>query len=111
MAQSPPPPPQAPFEPEHEPTEPMMGEQEELNLIQPSLVEFLSLNEVKVFLFTEMQDQKQILSCLMGLYKCSIDIRPPQDPTVAQHEMILVPNLRRNSCFVALVMENGNPST
>lgn len=69
--------------PEQGPEEPMVEEQKDVvNLIPESLVVISNLNEVKVFLFTEMQEQRQILSCPPALFKCSMDIRPPQDPTV-----------------------------
>lgn len=65
-------------------------------------MEFASLGEVKVLLFREMQDKKIIFSCPMALYKCSLDIRPPQDLIIGKHAIttrlvILSPSMSFNS--------------
>lgn len=79
-----------------------------IDLIGESVVELGSLNEVKVFLFKEAQEKRHILICPRDLYKCAMDICPPQVPTVGNEAMILVPSLRRSS---HLSMENGHKPT
>lgn len=73
-----------------------VGEGEELppQGMEPS-VEFSNRNEVKILLFQEMWSKKYIFSCPTIMYKCSMHIRPPQDPTVGKHAVILVPSMRR----------------
>lgn len=78
---------------------------EPIDLIGESVVELGSLNKVKIFLFREGQEKRHILVCPPDLFKCAMDIRPPQDPTVGNKAMILVPTLRRSS---HLSMENGH---
>ncbi|XP_033515561.1 uncharacterized protein [Nicotiana tomentosiformis] len=112
QAHTPPPvnnaPPQAPNPNVPEPEGHQVGNVEEMNLVESGeIIEFSSLNEVKMYLFREMQEKRYILSCPPALYKCSMDIRPPQDPTVGSHAMILVPSLRRNPILHAR-MENGS---
>lgn len=70
---------------------------EQIDLVRESVVELLNLYEVKVFPFKETQEKRHILECPQNLYKCAIDIRPPQDPNVGNKAIILVPYLRRNS--------------
>lgn len=70
------------------------------------ILEFSSLNKVKVTLFREMLEKRYILSCPPAIYKCSMDIRPLQYPTVGSHAVILFPSLRRNPSFLTNKMEN-----
>nr|XP_009790313.1 PREDICTED: uncharacterized protein LOC104237788 isoform X2 [Nicotiana sylvestris] len=81
-----------------EPVENHIKEEEEINpLLTESSVEFANLNEVKVLLFKEMLSKKFIFNCPPSMFKCSIDIRPPRDPTVGIHAVILVPCQRKTS--------------
>ncbi|XP_070038612.1 uncharacterized protein [Nicotiana tomentosiformis] len=64
-----------------------------------SSVEFASLNEVKVLLFKEILSKKFIFSGPPSMYKCSMDLRPPRNPIVGSHAMILVPCRRTNPNF------------
>lgn len=74
----------------------MQEEEEPLNLLLERVLEISSLDGVKVFLFSERQEKRHVLSCPLALYKCSMDIRPPHDPTIGNRAMILVPSLRKN---------------
>jgi len=91
-----------------EPVEAEMEEEEEtLHLLLERVLEIASLDGVKVFLFSERQEKRHVLSCPLALYKCSMDIRAPQDPTVGNRAMIVVPSLRRNP-VLGEVREKGN---
>nr|XP_033512504.1 uncharacterized protein LOC117277192 [Nicotiana tomentosiformis] len=109
MNQKPPPPqPHVVQEPKQE--EAAMEEiGEPLNLGLEQIMEFSNLDGVKVYLFTEMQEKRHVLNCPLALYKCSMDIRPPQDPTVGNRAMILVPSIRRSHVFLEGMRENGDP--
>lgn len=84
---------------------------EQINLVGESVVELSNLDEVKVFLFREMQEKRHILACPQTLYKCAMDICPLQDPTVGSKAMVLVPSLRRNPTAPKRIMKNGYPHT
>lgn len=75
------------------------GIEEEVNLVGELLVESTNLDELKVYLFEEMQEKRLILACPVSLFKFTMDMRPPQDLTVGKIAMILVPSLRRNPIF------------
>lgn len=80
----------------------------EIDLVGESVVKLSNLDEVKVFLFMETHKKRHILACPRNLTKCSMDIRPPHDPTVDNMVVILVPSLKRNSTTPRVLMENGH---
>lgn len=55
-----------------------------------------------------MREKRHILICSNTLYKCTLGIHPPQDPTVGKHAMIPVPSLRRNHVFPQGSLENDH---
>lgn len=73
--------------------------------------ELSNLDEVKLFLFKEALEKRHILIFPPNFLKCSMDIRPPHDPTVGNMAMILVPTLTRSSTTPRYFLFNGQSHT